>query len=339
MAIAQRSDARGRAQVVTPRAPRRLSQSRSRSGGGLRLSERLKSAALFVKPALILGTVVLLVVGYNALANSRLFDLHHVSVSEASPTLQAEVEQAVRRAVGSMKLLDVNLGALKEKVEKIPQVRSASVARVLPDGIFVQVAERHPAVLVRRQSGAQEERLVWLDEDAIEMGEFAGVTAAGAGMPAEVPPIAKGFEDGNRSQAGVNADRERIAVYKKLQSELSEGATSLWNLLDEIDLRDVKDVNLSLARPHVLIHIGSTEFRTRFERALTIIQAAKNGDADALRRLRTPEQRIEQLIQNANNFSFIDVARSDRIVVNFASPGVDKPPVKQEPKPTQGKKK
>jgi hypothetical protein len=119
---------------------------------------------------------------------------------------------------------------------------------------------------------------------------------------------------------------------------LSEGATSLWNLLDEIDLRDVKDVNLSLARPHVLIHIGSTDFRTRFERALTIMQAAKSGDADALRRLRTPAERIEQLIQNANNFSFIDVARSDRIVVNFASPGVDKPPVKQEPKPTQGKK-
>ena len=279
--------------------------------------------------------VVFLIVGYNALANSRLFDLHHVSVGQASPALQTEVEQAVRRAVGSTKLLDVNLSALKEKVERIPQVRSASVARVLPDGIFVQVVERHPSVLVRRQSGAQEERLVWLDEDAIEMGEFAGISA---GTPAEVPPIAKGFEDGNRSQTAVNADRERIAVYKKLQSELSEGATPLWNLLDEIDLRDVRDVNLSMARPHVLIHIGSTDFRKRFEMALTIMQAAKSGDADALLRLRTPAQKIEQLIQNADNFSFIDTARSDRIVVNFASPGVDKPPVKQETKPTQGKK-
>ena len=113
----------------------------------------------------------------------------------------------------------------------------------------------------------------------------------------------------------------------------------MWNLLDEIDLRDVKDVNLSLARPHVLIHIGSTDFRKRFEMALTIMQAAKSGDAEALRRLRTPEQKIDQLIQNANNFSFIDTARSDRIVVNFASPGVDKAPVKQETKPTQAKKR
>jgi hypothetical protein len=339
LATAQRSDPRGRVQVVTPRAPRRLQQSRSRSGG-LRLGEWLKSAAVFVKPAVVLITLVLLIIGYNALASSRLFDLHHVSVSEASPVLQTEIEQTVRRAVGQTKLLDMNLTTLKEKIEKIPQVRTATVARVLPDGIFVQVVERHPAVLVRRQSGAQEERLVWLDEDAVEMGEFTNVGAtAGTGVPAEVPPIAKGFEDGNRSQAAINADRERISVYKKLQSEFSEGAIRLWNLLDEIDLRDVKDVNLSLARPHVLIHIGSTDFRKRFEMALTIMQAAKSGDAEALRRLRTPEPKIDQLIQNANNFSFIDTARSDRIVVNFASPGVDKAPVKQETKPTQGKKK
>lgn len=325
---------------MTPRAPRRLQQSRSRSGGGLRLGERFKSAAVFVKPAVGLLVIVLLIVGYNALAGSRLFDLHHVSVSQASPALQTEIEQTVRRMVGQMKLLDVNLTTLKEKVEKIPQVRTASVARVLPDGISVQVVERHPAVLVRRQSAAQEEKLVWLDEDAIEMGEFASLNpATGSGTPTEVPPIAKGFEDGNRSQAAINADRERIAVYKKLQSELSEGATSLWNLLDEIDLRDVKDVNLSLARPHVLVHIGSTDFRKRFEMALTIMQAARSGDAEALRRMRTPEQKIEQLLQNADNFSFIDTARSDRIVVNFASPGVDKAPVKQEIKPTQAQKK
>ncbi|MFL6277526.1 MAG: cell division protein FtsQ/DivIB [Blastocatellia bacterium] len=339
MATAQRSEPRGRAQVVAPRAPRRLQQSRSR-GSSVRLGERLKSAAVLVKPAVVLITIALLIVGYNALAGSRLFDLHYINVSQASPALQTEIEQAVKRAVGQTKLLDVNLAVLKEKIEKLPQVRTATVARLLPDGLSVQIVERHPAVLVRRQSVSQEEKLVWLDEDAVEMGEFAAVNAsAQTGEMREVPPIAKGFEDGNRSQAAVNADRERIAVYKKLESELGDGASSLWNLIDEIDLRDVKDVNLSLARPHVLIHVGSTDFRKRFEMALTIIQAAKSGDAEALRRMRTPEQRIEQLIQNANNFSFIDTARSDRIVVNFASPGVTQAPVQQETKPTQGKKK
>src|ERR1051325_10329102 len=83
LAVAQRSDTRGRAQVVTPRAPRRLQQSRSRTGGGLRLGERFKSAAVFVKPAVILATIVLLIIGYNALAGSPLFDLHQVNVSQS----------------------------------------------------------------------------------------------------------------------------------------------------------------------------------------------------------------------------------------------------------------
>ena len=77
-------------------------------------------------------------------------------------------------------------------------------------------------------------------------------------------------------KAAVNADRERIAVYKKLQSEMSDGSTPLWTLIDEIDLRDVRDVNLSLARPHVLIHVGSTDFRKRFEMALTIMRTAQS---------------------------------------------------------------
>ena len=328
MAISQRSDPSGRAQVVTPRAPRRLNHTRARKRGGLRLGERFSSITVFIKPAVVLVAIVLLIIGYNTLASSRLFDLHRITVGDASAMLQAEVEQTVRRAVGQTKLLEVNLATLKEKIEKIPQVRSASVARVLPDGLSVQVIERHPSVLVRRQSGNQEEKMVWLDEDAVEIADFSALPGGRNGELTEIPPIAKGFEEGNRSQAAMNADRERIAVYKKLQTELSEGAAPLWNLLDEIDLRDVKDVNVSLARPHVLIHIGNADFRRRLEMALTIMQAAKNADADALRRLRTPDQKIEQLIQNADNFSFIDTARSDRIVVNFASPGVDRAPVK-----------
>jgi hypothetical protein len=268
-----------------------------------------------------------------------MFDLHRVAVSDASPALQAEVEQTVQRVVGQTKLLEINLPALKEKIEKIPLVRSASVARVLPDGLAVQVLERRPAVLVRRLSG-QEEKLLWLDDDAVEIGDFSSLAGSRGAEGADVPPIAKGFEDGNRSQAAINADRERIAVYKKLQTEFTEGATPLWNLIDEVDLRDVKDVNISLARPHVMIHIGSSDFRRRFEMALTIMQAAKSADADALRRLRTPEAKIDQLIQNANNFSFIDTARSDRIVVNFASPGVDRtPPKPKDVKPASQDKR
>jgi len=268
------------------------------------------------------------VLGYNALASSRLFLLHRVTVSDAGSTLQADIEQMIRRGVGQTRLMEVDLSALRQKIETMPRVRAASVARVLPDGIFVRVAERQAAVLVRRDS----EGLVWLDEDAVEMGEFSEVkppnSTSKSGDASEIPPIAKGFAEGNRSQAAIAEDRERIAIYKQIEREFSEGSNPLWSLIDQIDLTFTKDINVRLAHPPVLVHIGSTDFRKRFERALQVLQAVKQGDSELPNRFRV--QDVDRLIQNANNISFIDAARGDRIVVNIA-PGAQKT-VRQEPK-------
>jgi len=338
VAVAQKSEPRARAQVVTPRSSRRINKMRPRQKGGADIGKFLKSAGAFVKPAVFLVAVALLILGYNALASSRLFDLQHVTVSDASPALREDVERAVWDAVKKSKLLDIDLKAVRQKVEAIPMVRSATVARVLPDGIFVQVVERHPAVLVRRESGPQEGKLVWLDEDAVEMGEFSSfITNSKSGEAPEIPPIAKGFAEGNRSQSAINEDRERIALYQKIKREFSEGESPVWSHLDEIDLESTKDVNLSLARPHVQVHVGSTDFRKRFEKALEILQAIKKGDSELLSRFRV--QDVERLIENVNNINFIDATKSERIVVNFATPGAVKPSVQQEAKPKQAPKK
>ncbi|HVG21935.1 MAG TPA: FtsQ-type POTRA domain-containing protein [Blastocatellia bacterium] len=292
-----------------------------------------ESVAAFAKPATVLVAIVLVIVGYNALASSRLFELRRVMISDADPALRAEIEQAVRRAVGQSRLLDVDLATVKQKVEAIPFARSASVARVLPDGIFVRVVERKPAVLVRRES----EAIVWLDEDAVELGEFSTRTAsAKSGEPQDIPPIARGFAESNRSQAAMAEDRERIAVYKQIEREFSEGPNPIWNLIDQIDLTFTKDVNLRLAHPPVMVHVGSTDFRKRFERALQILQAIRQGDSELPSRFRV--QDIERLIQNKDNINFIDAARPNSIVVNFATPGAEKA-VRQENKPNQAPKK
>jgi hypothetical protein len=305
----------------------------SRRKGAINIGKFIESAAAFIKPAAVLVAIVLVIVGYNALASSRLFELRRIMISDAGPSLRADIEQAVRRAVGQSKLLDVDLAAVKQKVEAIPLARSASVARVLPDGIFVRVVERHPAVLVRRES----EALVWLDEDAVELGEFSTHAAnSKSGDAQEIPPIAKGFAEGNRSQAAMAEDRERIAVYKQIEREFGEGPNPVWNLIDQIDLTFTKDVNLRLAHPPVMIHVGSVDFRKRFERALQILQAIKEGDSELPSRFRV--QDIERLIQNKDNINFIDAARLDRIVVNFATPGAYKA-VRQENRPNQAPKK
>ena len=329
MALIPKNDPKVRNQQVAPRASRRIDRTRSRTRRSIDLRKIFRTAASFAAPAAVLIAIVLAVLGYNALAGSRLFLLHRVIVSDAGLQLQSDIEQMIRRGVAQTRLMDVDLSALRQKIEAMPRVRGASVARVLPDGIFVRVIERQPAVLVRRES----EGLVWLDEDAVEMGEFSEVKppnqSSKTGEASEIPPIAKGFAEGNRSQAAIAEDKERIGIYKQIEREFSEGSNSLWNLIDQIDLTFTKDINVRLAHPSVLIHIGSTDFRKRFERALQVLQAVKQGDSELPNRFRV--QDVDRLIQNANNISFIDAARGDRIVVNIATPGAQKS-VQQEPK-------
>jgi POTRA domain, FtsQ-type len=329
VAITPKNELRARNQIVSPRAPRRLDRSRSRHRRTIDVRKIFRNAAAFARPAALLVGVVLLILGYNALANSRLFLLHRVTISDAEPGLRGDIEQMIRRTVGQTRLMDVDLSALRQKIEAMPRVRGASVARLLPDGIFVRVVQRQPAVLVRRES----EALVWLDEDAVEVGEFSDVKALSLnstpGAAPEIPPIAKGFAEGNRSQGAVAEDRERIAIYKKIEQEFSEGPNPMWSLIDQIDLTFTKDINMRLAHPPVLIHIGSTDFRRRFQKALQVLQAVRQRDAESLSRFRV--QDIDRLIQNADNISFIDAASGDRIVVNIATPGAPKA-VRQEPK-------
>jgi len=316
-----------RNQVVSPRAPRRLDRSRSRQRSTIDLRDIFRNAAAFARPGALLAGVILVILGYTVLANSRLFVLHRVTVSDAEQGLRADIEQMIRRNVGQTRLMDVDLTALRQKVEAMPRVRGASVARVLPDGIFVRVVERQAAVLVRRES----ETLVWLDEDAVEMGEFSEVKAvpSKSDSASGIPPIAKGFAEGTRSQGAIAEDRERIVIYKQIEQEFSEGPNPMWSLIDQIDLTFPKSINLRLAHPSVQIHIGSTEFRKRFQKALQVLQAVRQKDSESLSRFRV--QDIDRLIQNADNISFIDAAYGDRIVVNIATPGAQKA-VRQETK-------
>jgi hypothetical protein len=254
--------------------------------------------------------LVIVIVGYNKVTGSELFELHHVEVTGVvTQALQSEIEQMVRKTVGSTRLLEIDLGGIRQKIEAMPRVRSAWVMRALPDTIRVEAAERQATVLVRRQSGS----LAWLDGDAVEIGDLSSVRVQSA-----IPPVAKGFSEGPRTQLALADDRERIAVYNQLQQEFSREPGPIWDLIDEVDLSLPKDVDIHLIRPPVLIHVGSREFRNRTDTALKILDAIRRGDAEMLSRFRV--QDAETLMHNANRISFIDAARSDRVVLNFAAP-------------------
>src|SRR5262249_19203798 len=157
---------------------------------------------------------------------------------------------------------------VKKEIEKIARVRDATVARVLPDKVYVRVTERTPAVLVRRSSG----NLVWMDMDAVEIGDFKLSDLRANAKPNEtpkMPPSAIGFYEGNNASASVLVDnRERVALYKKLEQEFS-ARESLWDYVDEIDLSSLKYINIQVTTSELVnaplkIVLGNSDFRNRF---------------------------------------------------------------------------
>lgn len=319
LAIGQRTDRRVRSQVVASRKPRRAGKPQARASKPLDWKKIYRVAALLAKPAALLVALVLLFVGYRAIAGSKLFELKRVEVSASQKDLQSQIEQVARKAAGGDRLLDIDLTKIKEKVEEIRRVRSASVARVLPDALAIQVEERKPVVLARRSSDS----IVWIDEDAVELGDISEIKLTPSGNENHIPPIAKGFSEGTRSTGVAAEDRQRIELYREIERTFSQGANPVWNLVDEIDLTFTRNITIRLIKPPVTVVVGSTDFRNRFDTALQVLGAIKRGDIDVLNSFRVQDP--QRLIDNAERINFIHAERPDRIVLTFSAPPKEKP--------------
>jgi hypothetical protein len=212
-------------------------------------------------------------------------------------------------------LFDIDLAVIKQRVESITRVRSATVARIIPNAIYVSVSERRPMIPARRESQA----FMWLDEDGVELGEIASLDAGD-----EIPPIAKGFSEGARTPLAAADDRERIAVYRQLQSELGDG----WKLIDQIDLTFPKHVNVRLTSPPVTVVLGSRDFRERFDNAYQIMMALRLQDSETLRRF--PIRGMESLLEAPEDISLIDMSRRDQIVFSSSHSGREKTAQQEE---------
>ncbi|MBI3650205.1 MAG: FtsQ-type POTRA domain-containing protein [Acidobacteria bacterium] len=316
MAQAQKIEPRSRMQsAAAQRGAKAKARRQADSAAGITLVEIIHFVKTYGKPIAVVCSVFSLVVFYYVFTNSSVFALKGIEISSVSQGVRAEVEQTIRRAVGQNRLLNIDLAMIRQKIESLPRVREATVARVLPDKVHVDIVERVPAVLARRNSGL----LVWLDKDAVELDEFS----LKQGAATKVPPTATGFAEGTLTAGAVAENRERVALYKKIEQELT-GEDSLWDMVDEIDLSSPKYVNLQLLNSPTHVVLGSEDFKTRFKIALQVLQAVKERDTEQLSRLRV--QDTERLIDNADRINFLDASKPNHIVFAFSSPRPENQP-------------
>lgn len=111
-----------------------------------RRRNRWRAAFFALAGTAIIGAVVW------ALLGGRLFVVRSISVTGTHLVTQAQVIAAADVPLGTP-LLNVNTGAVAQRVEAIRQVASATVTKDWPDHLAITVTERVPAVAVRMAGG------------------------------------------------------------------------------------------------------------------------------------------------------------------------------------------
>jgi len=149
----------------------------------------------------------------------------------------------------------VPLNQRRKELEAIPWIQQATVMRLLPDQIRVDIVERKPVAFTRRgqQIGLVDASGVLLDMAPSQMAAHHYSF-----------PVLTGISAGDKP-----ASREaRMAVYQRLMSDLDSSGKRNSEQLSEIDLTDPEDARVLMPEPgaDILAHLGEDHFLERFQR-------------------------------------------------------------------------
>ncbi|TVQ98486.1 MAG: FtsQ-type POTRA domain-containing protein [Desulfovibrionales bacterium] len=124
--------------------------------------------------ALLGGISLGLVYGYRGLTSSAHFAVSHVEIAGNNQLSVSEVLNLSGVAVGA-NALEVSLGDVSRRLQGSPWIERATVRRVLPDGVAIEIVEREPFFWVKHG-----ESLYYADRSgtpiaALELGRFVSL--------------------------------------------------------------------------------------------------------------------------------------------------------------------
>jgi cell division protein FtsQ len=176
-----------------------------------------------------LGIVFLLT--YETIASSNFFRLKSVKVTGADRASMSDIEKIVTANAEKPGVWNADLFAIKQKIEGVTFVKTASVSRRLPSGLSVTVTERLPVAIVRLGGN-----------DFLADGE--GVILAPAKADEKQIPFALLGWSEEKSERASKENNERLKIYQKMLAEWKD--YDLAKRVKQVDLSDLREPRATL---------------------------------------------------------------------------------------------
>jgi len=152
-------------------------------------------------------------------------------------------------------IFKVTLADRRRQLEALPWVERATVLRLLPDHLRIEITERTPVAFVRQ--GTQ---IGLVDATGILLDMPPNV----AGDPQYSFPVVTGLS----ASDPLSTRAARMQLYTRFTASLDSTGEKISAKLSEIDLSDPEDVKALIPEgwADILVHFGDTDFLARYQR-------------------------------------------------------------------------
>ncbi|HTD22982.1 MAG TPA: FtsQ-type POTRA domain-containing protein [Terriglobales bacterium] len=188
----------------------------------------------------------------------RIDSSDNIEVAGTQNVTHGQVMEIVGGDIGR-NIFFVPLADRKKQLEEIPWVESATVMRLLPNHLRIEIHERTPIGFVRIGS-----KVSLIDASGVVL-ELPPHSAAKYSFP-----VIAGMEESDP----LSTRAARMKIYGELVHDLDSEGAHYSSSISEVDLSDPEDVKITVADPEgaVLIHLGSSQFLERYKIYLAHIE-------------------------------------------------------------------
>ncbi len=212
---------------------------------------RLRIVLLMLVVLAVLGGAASMIYNYGSRSwRFRLESSDNIELSGAHHVTRSQILQIMAQDI-SKNVFQIPLEQRRKQVEEIPWVESASVMRLLPNRIKVDIKERTPIAFA--QLGSR-----------IELVDANGVLMPTSESQADYSfPVIIGMS----ATDPLSVRSAQMRLFSQLIHELDSNNAHYSQDVNEVDLSDPDDVKITVADSQgaVLIHLGSSNFLDRYK--------------------------------------------------------------------------